>query len=107
MNLQLVAIAIFIGILGYLGYTLYTQYRASSATGWHRYLDAAEGSATILWQKFVMVVSVAAGGLASIAEYFNEPSISSAIQAALKPQYVAAFMVFVAVITIWARKRTL
>ena len=105
--MQIVMMVILLGALAYTAWTLYSQYRASSSTGWQRYLDAATGSATILWQKFVIAISALAGLLSQTAEYFNEPSISNAIKSALKPEYVAAFMVFVAVITIWARKRTL
>ncbi len=105
--MQIILLCIFFGIFGYVGWTLYSQYRASTATGWRRYLDAAEGSATILWQKFVIAVTALAGVLSQAADYFNDPSISSAIQSVLKPQYVAAFTIAVALVTIWARKRTL
>jgi len=105
--MAMVIAAVLLIFLGYAGWTLYHQYRASTKTGWQRYLDAAEGSATILWAKFVMGVGAFAGLLSEAAEYLNEPSISSAIQSVLKPPYVAAFLVFVSVITIWARKRTL
>ena len=98
---------IFVAFLSYAGWTVYTEYRASTNTGWKRWLDAAEGSATILWAKFVMAVGALAGGLSQFADYLGEPSISSAIQSVLKPQYVAAFVIFVAVVTVWARKRTL
>lgn len=105
--MRLIIFAALVGIVGYVGWTVFSQYRASTATGWRRWLAAAEGSATILWQKFVIGVSALAGVLSELADYFNEPSISSAIQSALKPSYVAAFVIFVGVITIWARKRTL
>lgn len=96
-----------LGILAYVGWTIYSEYKASAKTGWQRWLDAAEGSATILWAKFVMGVGAVTGALTSLADYFNEPSISSTIQSVLKPQYVAVFVVFIGIITVWARKRTL
>lgn len=54
-----------------------------------------------------MIVGSITGAAASAADYFNEPAIADAIKSVLKPEYVAAFTVFVAIVTIWARKRTL
>ncbi len=105
--MQLAIAIVLFGFLGYAGYTLYTNYRGSTQTGWHRYLDAAEGSATILWAKVSMIVASLAGGLASIADYFNEPTVGAAIQKYMTPTTASALGIIFAVVTIWARKRTL
>jgi hypothetical protein len=104
---MIVFVGFFAAIQVYVAYTLYKSYRASTKTGWHRYIDAAQGSVTILWSKFSMAVTALAGLIATLADYLGDPSIGQAIKSYLKPEYVAVFVVAVQVITIWARKRTL
>lgn len=96
-----------IAIIAYFGFTFYKALRDASGSTWQRVIAAAQGSATILWARFVALVGLATGGLASAADYLGDPSIGSAIQTYGKPQYVAAALVLIAVITTWARKRTL
>jgi hypothetical protein len=91
----------------YVGGTVIAQYVSATGTIWQRLLQAAQGSATILWAKFTILVAALAGWLGEGATYLGDPSIASAIQAALKPEYVAIFTIFVMVVTVWARKRTL
>ena len=105
--MTIIFILIFAGLLIYDGYVLYTQYRASTSTGWQRYLDAAEGSATILWARFSRLVAALAALIAMVPDYLGDPALSQEIKANLKPEYVVLFVVGVQAITIWARKRTL
>ncbi len=97
-----------IAFAAYTAITFYIEYVKSTAvTTWAKFLDATKGSATILWSRFVIVIGSVAGFAGQAADALGEPSVSSAIQAALKPEYVAAFLVIVSLITIFARKRTL
>lgn len=83
--------------------------RAYSSTGtiWQRILSVGEQSATIAWQKFVILVTGITGGMAWVADMLGDPSVGTAIQAAVKPQYAAIAALATALITVWARKRTL
>lgn len=96
-----------IAIIAYFGYEFYKAYRAASGTIFQRSVAAAKGSATVLWARFVGLVGLATGGLASAADYLGDPSIGAAIQTYGKPQYIAAALVLIALVTTWARKRTL
>lgn len=103
--MQLVFAIAFVAMLSYAGWTLYTEYSQSQATGWRRWLAAAEGSATILWSKAVMIFGALTGLLVQVSDYFNEPAISAAIQKYMTPQVWSAVVVMITVVTIWARKR--
>jgi hypothetical protein len=105
--MQIIFAILFVAMLSYAGWTIYTEYSASKETGFHRWIDAAEGSATILWSKFVMIVTALAGLLAEGADYFNAPGVGDAIKAVMKPEYVMAGMILISLVTVWARKRTL
>lgn len=105
--MQAVILIILLGIFAYVGWTYFHAYQESTATGWRRWLNAAQGSATILWAKFCIFVGALAGLLSQAADYLGDPSLSQAIQTQLKPQYVAIFIILVSVVSIWARKRTL
>src|SRR5260370_12975481 len=74
---------------------------------WQRVLAGAKNSATILWSRFTVVVAAVASALIQVADLVNAPSVATAIQTYLKPSTVAAIMVTVAVISEWARRRTL
>ena len=100
-------VLVVIAIIGYFGYEFYKGYREATGTPFERAVEAAKGSATILWARFVTLVGLATGGLASAADYLGDPSIGTAIQTYGKPQYIAAALVLIALITTWARKRTL
>jgi len=91
----------------YTAFDLYRRYRMTPGSPWQRLVAAARDSATILWQRFVIIVTGLVGSLGEVADWFNEPALKDAIQAALQPEYVAIFTVLVAFITIAARKRTL
>ena len=94
-------------IIVYFGWTFYSTYKAATGSTFERAVAAAKGSATILWARFVALVGLATGGLASGADLLGDPSVGQAIQAYAKPQYVAGALVLIAVVTTWARKRTL
>lgn len=93
--------------VAYVVYVVVSSYVKSTGSPWQRLLATAQQSATILWAKFTAAVAVMAAGLDYIADYIGAPEIQELIKSAMKPTYVAGFVVFVALVTIWARKRTL
>ncbi len=93
--------------VAYVVYVVVSTFLKETGKPWERLLATAQHSATILWAKFTAVLGVIVGGLEYIADYVGQPEIAEAIKAAMQPKYVAVFVVFVAVVTIWARKRTL
>lgn len=92
-----------------LYFALDVAMRAYNSTGtlWQRILSVGEQSATIAWQKFVILVTGLTGGVAWVADLMGDPSIGTAIQNAVTPKYAAIAALGVAIISVWARKRTL
>lgn len=80
---------------------------STAATTWGKLLDVGKNSATILWQRFVILVTGFTGALSWLADWLNAPGVASAIQDILKPQWVGIFILASAVITEIARRRTL
>ena len=106
--MKYVQLAIIIGIIGvvaYFGWTFYKGYRAATGSVPARIIAAAKGSATILWAQFCALVGLATSGLVNLSDLLGDPSVGQAIQTYLKPQYVAAALVVISGITIWARTR--
>lgn len=81
-------------------------YRQAIGSVWQKLIAAGQGSLTILWQRIIMVSTGFVTSLVWIADAINEPMLSQAINAYLKPNVVAAIMIGAAAITVWARKRT-
>lgn len=79
----------------------------STGSVWQRLLAAGKQSATILWQRIVVMLTGLIGGAAWIADLLNAPNVGTAINTYVKPQYVAILFVASAVITELARRRTL
>ncbi|HEY7246276.1 MAG TPA: hypothetical protein VH678_20575 [Xanthobacteraceae bacterium] len=96
-----------LAIAGYFIFDFVRAYRGTVGSVWSRCIGAAKSSATILWARFTVVVTALAAGLVQIADFIQAPSVSAAISTYLKPSVVAAIMVTVAVVTEWARRRTL
>jgi len=80
-----------------------------TATGnvWQRLLAAGRQSATILWQRFTIALAALADVLVWLADLFNAPGVAEPIKSVLQPQYVAVFVVAVAIVGELARRRTL
>lgn len=94
-------------LAAYVSYVVVSSYLSTSGTWWERLLAASQNSATILWSKFVMLIGFATAGMDSVADLLGMPEVKDVIQSAMKPQYVALFVVVVAAVTILARKRTM
>jgi hypothetical protein len=99
--------AVVLAIFAYVVFDFAREYIRASGSTWDRLIAAGKGSATIVWQRFVMLISAVAGGLASLADWLNAPGLADAIKDAMTPEYVAFFMIAVAIITEIARRRTL
>jgi len=96
-----------VGLAAYIVTVFVMEYREARGSVWERLLEAARDSATILWQKFVIIVAAGGASLGQFTDLIDQPELKSGIQAAMKPEYVAAFTIAVALISWWARKRTL
>lgn len=83
------------------------DYTVAIGTPWQRALTASRESATMLWGKIVMLVGLLSTGLVSAADYLNDPTLAEAIKAWLQPAYVTTFVMVVAMVTLFARMRTL
>lgn len=96
-----------LAILIYVLYDFYVNYKGAVGSAWDRALAAGRGSATILWARFTAAVAACAGAAAGLAEFLGSPGVASAIQTYMQPSYVAVLMISIAVISEWARRRTL
>lgn len=94
-------------VVAYIFFDFITSYAAATGTVWQRLLQTGKNSITILWQRFVILVTGLSGGLVYLADYLNAPGVSDAIKAVIQPQYVAGFVIAVAIISELARRRTL
>jgi hypothetical protein len=106
-TIRILVVIALIALVAYSAIDLAIRYRVTVGSPWERLIVAGRDSATILWQRFVIIVAGLAGSLGELADWLNEPALKEAIQASLKPEYVAVFTVAVALVTIVARKRTL
>src|SRR5262245_14910368 len=101
LNLVLVA------ALGYVAIDFLRSFRAAAGTVSQRLLATGRQSATILWQRFTMALAAFTDALLWLAELLNAPGVAEPIKSVLQPQYVAVFVVAVAVVSELARRRTL
>ena len=91
----------------YFVYDFVTSYLAATGTVWQRIIASGKGSLTIVWARFVVLISGASGGLVVLADYLNAPGVSDAIKTMVQPQYVMILLVAIPLITEFARRRTL
>jgi len=92
----------------WIAYGLWDGYRKAEGTTWQRLLSTARNSATMLWQKFCLLLAGLVGSLDSLADLAGLPEVKTYIELALgNPKVVAGVMVAVAVITLKARARTM
>lgn len=98
---------VLLALVNYIVYSFCIEYKRAQGQGLARVFAATRHSATILWARFVSLVGAFAGLLAGAAEYFNMPEVRDAITKVMRPEYIAVFLIFVAVVTEWARKRRL
>lgn len=102
----IICIAMF-ALAGWFIYDMGKRYVAAQGTTWDRILSAGKGSATIAWSKLTAALAALSGGAAYLGDWLGDPTLTGAVQAILKPELIPFFMLGVALVTIWARKRTL
>jgi hypothetical protein len=101
--LDLILLAAFI----YVAVDFVRRYHAATGTVWQRLLATSRQSATILWQRFTIALAAFADALIWFADLLNAPGVADAIRSVLQPQYVAVFVVVLAIVSELARRRTL
>jgi hypothetical protein len=79
--------------------------KATGTTIKERFMAAFSDSGTIVIQRLMALSGSIIGGLVWLAELLNAPGVVAAIQAYLKPEYVAVAMVALAIITELVRRR--
>ena len=98
----------FLGLLIVVGWHLALAYRKATGSTWERLLCAGRESATILWGKFCLLLSGLVASLDSLADLLNVPELKTWIETALgNPKAVAAIMLVLSAVSIYARRRTL
>lgn len=95
------------GVAGFFIWEFVSDYSAAAGSAWERLLAAGKGSATIVWSRFSAIVAALAGTLSGLADWLNAPGVGEAIQSYLKPEWVALYVLGVALIAELARRRTL
>lgn len=97
----------FFAVAVYVAYELIDQYRQSTNTGYKRLWDAAYGSATKLWAKFVLVIAGITANLDSMADFFGMPEFKTAIDTYIgNPKIIAGIMLVISLVSMKARNRT-
>ena len=91
----------------YIAFTFIREYREAQGSTWDRLLEAGRDSATILVQKIAILISGIGSVTALLGEWLDIPGLKEAVQSALKPEYVVAFVVVTALVSWFARKRTM
>jgi hypothetical protein len=98
---------ILLGIFIFVVVDAVRSWRGSTGTASQRLLAIGKQSATVLWARCTVLLATLADGLIQLADLVGSPAVAAAIQQYLAPSTVAAIMVAVAVISEWARRRTL
>ncbi len=94
-------------LVGWLLVTFAADFAAATGTPWQRALAATRQSATLLWARAQMLLAGLSALLVSLADYLGHPELDDAIKRLLRPEWVPAYIAVVALVTIWARNRTL
>jgi hypothetical protein len=91
-------------IAAYLIWDVVQAYKAAAGDAWQRCVAASKDAAKSMWTGFTVMVTAAAGALASLADFVNAPSVASAVQTYAQPKIVAAVMIGSAIIIEWAKR---
>lgn len=83
-------------------------YSKADGSIWNKMLAAGSQSATILWNKFTIVLAGLVGTLGDLADALGQPQIKDYLNQALgNPKLVASIMLAASIVTIAARARTM
>jgi hypothetical protein len=107
MKIMTIYYLVLLAVLNWVVYSFITEYKKAEGSGFERLINAARGSATVLWSKFVIAVGAVASVLMGAADALNMPEVKTSIQIYLTPEHTALLLIGVAVVTQWARGRTL
>lgn len=105
--MRMLVTAALIALVAFLAYDFVSEYRAAVGSAWERAIAAGKGSATILWARLTMLVAALSDLLTQAADWLNAPGVADGIRSVLKPEYVAVFVVGLALVTELARRRSL
>jgi hypothetical protein len=95
-----------LALIGFVCWTVYSQYRLTTGTVFQRLLAGARNSATILWSKFVAVIALITMQLDNVADLLGSPELKEFInQWVGNPKTIAAVMLIISGVTIYARLR--
>jgi len=107
LALDLVLDLVLLALVAFVVADAVRSWRGATGTVWKKLLAVGKQSATILWARFCVLLAVLADGLIELADLVGSPAVAAAMEQHLTPSTVAAIMVAVAVISEWARRRTL
>lgn len=83
-------------------------YGKATGSTWDRLLSACRDSATVLWNKVLIVAAGIVATLGDVADAIGQPQIKDYVNQALgNPKMVAAIMLGASFVSIVARTRTL
>jgi hypothetical protein len=105
--LQPIILILILAAIGFAVYRVVKRYRAAEGTTWERVLATAKGSATVLWSYIVMAGGTLMGWSVNVADAFNLPDVRTWIQGHLTAEMFGIALVTVALVSFWARLRTL
>ena len=106
--LKIIVEATLAAIAVYYIVATYLHYRKGVGTQWERLIAAARNSATMLWSKFVLVLSAIVSQLDNLADLLGQPDMKTYIQTLIgNPKIVAVVMAMIAIISMISRARTL
>ncbi len=108
--MSVIAVVVDLAVAALVAYFIYDgvqEFASKTGTVWERLLAAGKDSVTILWGRFVVIVSGLSGGLVVLADYLNAPGVGDTIKSVIQPQYVMALTIGIGLISEFARRRTL
>lgn len=107
--LHAIGIGFTIAMLAFAAYVVwvnYSEYRKTTGTTWERLLATARNSATILWSRFCFVLAGIVAQLDNFTDLIGQPEMKDFINTWVgNPKVIAAIMLGIASITIYARTR--
>lgn len=99
--------AAFAAVAVYFLAVMVKEFVQERGTVWQRLLAAGRSSATMLWARFMILVSAAVGAVANITQDAGYPEMAEKLKQVVDPNYVLVFTIAAFFVTVLARKRTL
>jgi hypothetical protein len=105
--MNLLPTLIIFAIVLYVVLDFVRSYAGAAGRWWERVWVAGKQSATILWARFTVAVAGFAEVLVFVADVLGAPGVVEHIRAVLAPEHVSIMLVAVALVSEFARRRTL